>query len=261
MNLNNMRTIMKNKILILFIFLFTISSVYAKVQLPEITAANQAYTHEKYNDALMLYQKVIDKGMESSDLFFNMGNCYYRMSNYPMAIFYYEKAKKLNPADEDIEFNIKITNTKIVDKIEPIPVLFFIKWWILLTNIFSFDDWAILAIIAIFVFFTSLFFYLSTHTYKIKKLTFWLSVIFLFITLLSVKFAHTQYKNMNSKNTAIIFAPNVNVKSSPDEKGIDKFVIHEGTKVLIVDELNNWVKIKIANGSNGWIEKQTFEVI
>lgn len=249
------------KFLILILVIFSTLQLLAKTNNPVIEAANKAYTIEKYNDAIVLYNKVLEKGFESYELYYNLGNCYYRLTNYPMAILNYEKGKKLNPADDDIDFNLKIANTKIVDKIDPIPQLFFIKWWIQFANLFSFDNWAIVAITSISLFFLFLFLYLASGFYKTKKLSFWFAASFLLITLLSINFAYKQYSNINSTDTAIIFAPNVTVKSSPDENGTDKFVIHEGTKVTILDELNNWVKIKIANGSNGWIEKQTFEII
>lgn len=247
--------------LISILVIFSTLQIYAAAINPDIEAANKAYAKEKYNDAIQLYTKVLDKGLESYELYYNLGNCYYRISNFPMAILNYERGKKLNPADEDLDFNLKIANTKIVDKIDPIPQLFFVKWWILLTNLFSFDYWAYIAIGTISFFFIFLFVYLASATYKMKKLSFWFSNSFLIITVLCIYFAYNQYSAINDKNAAIIFSPNVTVKSSPDEKGTDKFVIHEGTKVILLDELNNWVKIKIANGSNGWIEKQTFEII
>ena len=249
------------KFLISFLVIFCSFQLVAKTMNPDVEAANKAYNKEKYNDAITLYNKVLEKGEESSDLYYNLGNCYFRLNNYPMAILNFERAKKLNPADADIEFNLKISNTKIIDKIETVPQLFFVKWWILLSNLLSYDNWSIVSIIAIGLFFVTLFIYLSSSTYQIKKISFWIGCSLFIITVFSIHFAYRQYSNINAKNQAIIFTPTVTVKSSPDEKGADKFVIHEGTKVLLLDELNNWVKIRIANGSNGWVEKQCFEVI
>jgi len=259
MSLSKIEKNMKRIFLILF--LLKITSSFSFSQKSEFEIANKAYTQEKYNEAIVQYNKLLEKGIVSSDIYYNIGNCYYRLSNFPMAILYYEKAKKINPADSDVELNLKIANNKIIDKIEPIPQLFFVKWWILLTNMFHFDLWAIISIISTALFFMFLFFYLISKTYGGKKLFFWLSITSLLIIILSITFAYNQYSNINKKDEAIVFAPTLTVKSSPDEKGIDKFVIHEGTKVIILDELNNWVKIKIANGSNGWVEKQNLEII
>lgn len=259
MSLSKIEMVMKR---ILFVILvLTISSAYSFAQINEFESANKAYTQEKYNEAIVLYNKILEKGIVSSDVYFNIGNCYYRLSNFPMAILYYEKAKKIDPADGDIDMNLKIANTKIIDKIEPIPQLFFIKWWIIITNLFHFDIWALISVFATAIFFILLFFYLINKTYNGKKILFWLSFTSFLIIILSSIFAYTQYSNINNKDEAIVFTPTLTVKSSPDEKGIDKFVIHEGTKVKILDELNNWVKIKIANGSNGWIEKHNVEII
>jgi tetratricopeptide (TPR) repeat protein len=249
------------KFLISFLIIICTLHLVAKTNDPIIEAANKAYNKEKYNDAIILYNKMLEKGKVASDLYYNLGNCYYRIANYPMAILNYERAKKLNPADADVDFNLKITNTKIIDKIESVPQLFFIRWWFLLSNVLSYDYWAYVSIVSICLFFIFLFIYLSSNTYKIKKMSFWIGFSMILITIFSINFALKQYNNINAKNQAIIFSPTVTVKSSPDEKGTDKFVIHEGTKVMLLDELNNWVKIRIANGSNGWVEKQTFEII
>lgn len=106
--------------LILILVIFSTLHIYAATINPDIEAANKAYAKEKYNDAIQLYTKVLDKGLESYELYYNLGNCYFRISNFPMAILNYERGKKLNPADEDLDFNLKIANTKIVDKIDPI---------------------------------------------------------------------------------------------------------------------------------------------
>ncbi|MFZ4741623.1 MAG: tetratricopeptide repeat protein [Bacteroidetes bacterium] len=249
------------KFLIIFLVICNALQLAANTANPDIEAANKAYNKEKYNDAITLYNKVLEKGEIASDLYYNLGNCYFRIANYPMAILNYERAKKLNPADADVDFNLKIANTKIIDKIETVPQLFFIRWWTLLSNILSYDNWAIVSLIAISLFFIVLFIYLASSTYQLKKLSFWIGFSMIFVTIFSIHFAIKQYNNINALNQAIIFTPTVTVKSSPDEKGADKFVIHEGTKVILLDELNNWVKISIANGSNGWVEKQCFEII
>ncbi len=254
--MKNMKTF-----LISFLIMVCTLQLFAQTSESNIVAANQAYTKEKYNDAITLYNKVLEKGTVSYELYYNLGNCYYRIANYPMAILNYERAKKLNPADADVEFNLRITNTKIIDKIESVPKLFFVRWWLMLSNVLSYDYWAIVSITSISLFFIFLFIYLASNTYKFKRTSFWTGFSMLIFTIISINFAITQYNNINARNQAIIFAPTVTVKSSPDEKGADKFVIHEGTKVLLLDELNNWVKIKIANGSNGWVEKQSFEII
>ena len=249
------------KFLISFLVIFCTLQIVAKTNNSDIEAANKAYNKEKYNDAITLYNKVLEKGGIAPDLYYNIGNCYFRLANYPMAILNYERAKKLNPADADIDFNLKIANTKIVDKIENVPQLFFVKWWIELSNILSYDYWAIVSLISISLFFIFLFIYLASNAYQIKKISFWVGISMIFVTVFSINFALSQYNNITAQNQAIIFTPTVTVKSSPDEKGSDKFVIHEGTKVILLDELNNWIKIKIANGSNGWVDKQCIEII
>ena len=251
---------MKKLIILLLVIISGVKIAYSDNKLT-IDSANQAYNKNKYVEAISLYKKVIDNGYEAADIYYNMGNCYFRMANYPYSILYFERAKKLNPADADIDFNLKIANTKIIDKLEVVPQLFFIKWWIAFSNLFSIDNWAIASIVFLSLFIAFLLVYIVSNSYNIKKLSFWMFIAMLFLSITSYGFAQKQYNHIISQNEGIILTPTVTVRSSPDEKGSDKFVIHEGTKVVIEDELNNWVKVRIANGSNGWVEKQTFEAI
>jgi tetratricopeptide (TPR) repeat protein len=222
---------------------------------------NLAFTSKYYEQSIECYEKIISNGYESSGLYYNLGSAYYKQKDYPSAILYFEKALKLDPGDEDINHNLKVANTKIVDKIEDIPEFFMVRWWKFLRNIFAFNTWAIMGI-AFLVIALSLFgFYLFSTILKRRKLAFWTSLLFFLFMILSFLCAQSQYSSATSVKDAIIFTPSVTAKSSPDINSTDLFVIHEGTKVRVTDVIGDWSEIKIANGSIGWVNTSAYRVI
>lgn len=216
--------------------------------------ANAAYNVGSYDTALMLYDKVVATEQESVPLYFNMGNTYYKMHEYAMAIFYYEKALKLDPSNEDVRTNLAIANLAIVDKIEEVPQSFIVKGWNGLKNTFSGQQWTLLSLVAFALMLVSAFLFLRSRRLGMRKLGFFLGLVMLVVFALSVLFA-TQMKQVSlTENHAIITSPTVTVKSTPNEISVDLFVLHEGTKVEILDQADGWNKIKIANGSIGWLQ-------
>ena len=245
-------------ILVLFLLSFTIQ---AQMFQTELYQAEQLYNQSKYDSAALLYQNIIDGGYQSPELYYNLGNTYYKLEEIPTAILYYEKALKLDPNDENIVHNLKLCNTMIPDRIEEVPRLFFIRWYQGLYNYFPIDTWAYIGLVlfslaAVFM----LFYFLSSKT-LLRKLGFWLAVIFIFFTAFSFFLTTQKYSSFKQHSEAIIFTPSITVKSSPAENSVDLFVIHEGTKVVILDQVGVWRKIKIQNGSIGWIEMENMQLI
>ena len=219
-----------------------------------IQQGEEYYANGKYDSAVISFQNVLDQGFHSSELYYNLGNAYYKQSNMPSAILFYEKALKIDPSNEDILFNLKLANSRIQDKIEALPLLFFIRWYIGAYNMFSVDNWAkIVLILFAFSALFSLFFFLGRRI-LIRKAGFYLGLIFLLLSAAGLFLTVKKDTSQKENSEAIVFNPSVTVKSSPNENGVDLFVIHEGTKVQVVDRVGKWCEIKIANGSMGWIE-------
>ena len=219
--------------------------------------ANAAYNATAYDSALMLYNRIVDAGLESSALYFNMGDAYYKTREYPMAIYCYEKALKLDPSNEDARVNLEIANAAIVDKIEPVPQSFIVRGWNNLKVCFSGDQWAVLSVIAFAFLLVCLFLFLRASRTGWRKTGFFVGLIMLVILVLSVLFAAQLKREALTDDHAIVMTPTVTVKSSPNEASVDLFVLHEGTKVTLLDEADGWNKIKIANGSIGWLPEQS----
>lgn len=234
---------------------------YCNEIIHQFETANEYYRKGEYEKALSIYEKIINNGYISSELYYNIGNTYHKLDNIPAAIIYYERAKRLSPSDEDIEFNLKLANLKVVDKIDPIPRFFLVEWWHSISNTFNSEKWSIMTIIGSWIFVLSILAFRLINISIIKKIIIPIIIFSLIFILVTFLFSYTQYKYENDRTTGIIFSQNVSVKSSPDEAGTDLFVIHEGVKVKILDSLNEWRKIRLADGKVGWIPINSIEII
>lgn len=216
-------------------------------------SGNLAYNTGNYDQALAVYNKIIDAGLESAPLYYNMGNTYYKMKEYPMAILYYEKALKLDPGNEDARVNLEIANLAIVDKITPVPQSFIKKGWNGLKSRLSADGWAWVSVAAFGLLLLCLYLFLMSRRMGWRKTGFFAGLLALLCLGFSVAFAIDKYLDLQHQDEAIIMTPTVTVKSSPNDSSVDLFVLHEGTKVRLLDNAENWNKVKIPDGSEGWL--------
>jgi tetratricopeptide (TPR) repeat protein len=223
--------------------------------------ANEYYAKGEYEMTVSLCDSMIKNNVESAAIYYNLGNAWFKLDDVPKAIYYYEKAKKLEPNNEDINYNLKIANTKIADRIEAVPEFFLKTWWNKLVYSLNEEQWTSLniGIFAIFLVFIIIFF--ISKNPNTKKTSFIISIIFLVLSFLSGIIGFKSYKLKTTHNTAIIFTPTVNVKSAPDEGSSTLFILHQGSKVKLMEGTSTWEKIKIANGSEGWVLKEDFKKI
>jgi len=218
-----------------------------------IRKANDAYNQGLYDSAIATYNMVADQNLESAELYYNMGNAYFKNNDIPSAILYYEKARKLAPNDEDINFNLSIANSMIVDKIEKVPKMFYQKWWSYFYNMFDADTWTVISIVSWIVLLIFITVFILAKTRGTKKMSFYFGMLFLLVSLATFGLASQKYYYGKEHKEAIVFTPTITAKSSPTGSAVDLFVIHEGTKVKVVDDVQGWVKIKLPDGSVGWL--------
>lgn len=246
---------MKRYTLLLISLLALMGSVFAQDDADAwFEKANATYNSGNYDSAIVIYDKILDAGLESVPVYYNMGNAYYKLHDYPMAIYCYEKALKLDPSDEDVQTNLAIANAAIVDKIEPMPQSFIVRWWHNMRSALSGDQWAWCSIGAFAVLLLMLFLFLRARKVGLRKLGFFIGLLFLIAFGLSVVFAWQLKQIADTQDQAIVMTPTVTVKSSPSTNSVDLFVLHEGAKVEVMDTQGEWAQIRIANGSVGWLE-------
>ncbi len=223
--------------------------------------ANEAYQSEKYDSAIDLYQQILAKGYEAADVYFNLGNAYYKTHSLSQAILHYERAKLLDPRDEDIKYNLELARSLVVDKLETIPDFFLKSWYHKIVRILKLVSWAF---ISIFIFLAALIFFLVyffSKKFSLKKISFWLAALFLLFAILTYTFSYQHKQLLLAHDQAIVTAPSLTAKSTPDENGTDLFVIHEGLKVTVEDEVGEWREIKLSDGNKGWVRAASIEQI
>ena len=244
------------------IFIFLLSSYFGYSNTDSLfVKANQYYSNNEFELAIKKYEQIISNGYEAPELYFNLGNAYYKMHNIGKAILNYEKAKLLDPKDEDIQFNLELANSLIVDKIDEIPVFPLKLWFNNLILIFSSNIWAILSIISFVIFLIALLIYLFAKTILLKKISFWIGALLLIVSISTCIFSYHNKKLLTKHEYAIVLSPSLTAKSTPDENGTDLFVIHEGLKVKVEDKLGEWCEIKLSDGNKGWVKTERLENI
>lgn len=230
-----------------------IMPLYAQKEQALIAAGNKAYADGMYAEAKELYMKATSGGYEAASLCYNLGNACFKLNDFPGAILWYERASRLDPSNEDIIFNLNVANSKIADKIEPVPEMFYIRWYFSIVDLFPTDGWARITV-ALFILALGMgTLYVVMRPLFWRKFGFWAGITLLLLALISFQLAGSGHRKTTSLDEAIVFTPTVTVKSSPDEKSIDLFVLHEGTKVILLDRIGSWHEIRIANGSVGWL--------
>lgn len=227
----------------------------------DLQSAANAYSKGEYANAAELYQNVLKTSGESAKVYYNMGNCYYKMGKIPSAIINYERALLLNPRDKDARFNLEIAKLQTIDKIDSVDKFFLSEWIESLQNIFGTEIWSKIGIATFLLLISSLILFFFSRKIILKKMGFYTGIIWLALTITANCFAYNQKQKLTNRNYAIIFAPTVTIKSSPDNSGNDLFLLHEGTKVLIKTKLKEWSEIQIASGNVGWIKNSHLEVI
>ena len=223
--------------------------------------ADSAYVRGQYQQAIADYEALLKQG-GSAELYYNLGNAYYRTENVTKAVLNYERALQLSPGDRDIRFNLQIARSKTIDKIVPESEMFFITWYHALVNLMSVDAWARVALISLALVIVLLLVYLFASRIWLRKVGFFCGLVLLVLFVLSNIFAWQQKQNLLFRKGAIIMEPSVTVKSTPAKNGTDLFILHEGTKVSITDSsMRGWLEIRIADGKEGWVERNKLEEI
>ena len=223
--------------------------------------ADDEYAKGNYQQAIKDYQEILKAGV-SSEIYYNLGNAYYRTDNITQALLAYERALQLSPGDNDIRFNLQYARSKTIDKITPETEMFFVTWYNSLVNFTSVDRWANTAIVSIVMALLLILVFLFAPQMWARKSGFYGSAVFLLLFAFANLFAFQQKHELETKQGAIVIAPTVNVKKTPAASGTDVFVIHEGTRVDITDRgMKQWRGIKLADGREGWLKTSQIEEI
>ena len=222
---------------------------------------DSAYIKEDYAAAIQIYEALLKNG-EAADVYYNLGNSYYKIGEIAKAVLNYERALLLNPGNSDIRFNLELARSKTVDKVIPSSKMFFVTWTQSLINTMSEKAWAHTGIIMFILMILALSLFIFGKRVVLKKVGFISAIFFFLVTILANIFASEQKSELINHDNAIIMAPSVTVKSTPNQSGTDLFILHEGRKVIIKDNtMKEWKEIKLEDGNVGWVPTNVIEII
>lgn len=223
--------------------------------------ANDAYKNANYKAATQMYEHLVQSGVESAEVYFNVGNCYYKSGKIASAILNYHRAQRLDPTDDDISFNLSLAESRITDKIDPAPQFFIVKWWRLLVGLQTASVWSGIGVTFLWVLFIVAGVFFASSSPALKKAMFTTGIVSVCVIALMFIFAYRQHKTTMRDESGIVFASSVSVKSEPQEESKDLFTLHEGTHLEILGGEGSWCKVRIADGSVGWLRRNTIQII
>ena len=222
---------------------------------------DSAYIRNDFASAIQIYESLLRKG-DAADVYYNLGNSYYKVNEIAKAILNYERALLLQPGNGDIRANLEIARGKTVDKVEAVPEVFFVTWTKALINSMSVDAWAVWGVVSFLLLIVSLYFFIFSKQVVLKKVGFITGIVFLIVVVMSNVFASKQKEELLHRDSAIIMNSSVTVRSTPSENGTSLFILHEGHKVDIKDSsMKDWKEIRLEDGKVGWVPVSSIEII
>ena len=225
-------------------------------------AGNEAYSGGMWEDAVSAYTAVENLGLESPALYCNLGNAWYKSGDIARAMLYYERALKLDPSYSDARYNRTVVSDFVQDRIEPVPEFILKTWTKGLCYALDSDTWAVAVLVFLALTAAALLMLFLSSSLALRRTGFFSAIVFFLLAVMSVSFAFWQKTDYFRKDGAVIMTPVVSVKSSPSsETSTDLFILHEGTKVMILDEVGEWRNIELADGRQGWMMSADMEII
>lgn len=248
------------QLLLTHLLMFLALAVNAAVS-SEWKEANDAYAKGIYAESIRLYEQLLFTQGESPELYYNLGNAYFKSNEIAKSILNYERALDLYPLYQDASVNLELANQKIVDNLEDADTFFLRKWYEILVKLLSSNQWVFVSVGFFVLVLVLFFFFLFSNQVTVRKLGFYFGLISLIVSIIAFVFAGTRKNQEVNRQHAIVMSGVVVVKSSPDKSGTDLFQLHEGTKVKITGELGDWLEIHLINGNVGWMEAKHLEKI
>ena len=238
-------------IIILFSFAESIQAISVN---EEMKKASEYYRNGDFDSAIKIYENLSSEGYEGTSLYFNLANSYYRIGKIGYSILNYERALKLSPSDDDVKHNLAFANLSTVDKIQPLPTFFLFDWWESILTSLTANGWTYLAYLLFIILILFIVLYFFSKTVFQQKLILFSGLGMLVVFLIVLALLIVKINREETQMHGVIVEQSTTVKTSPDQKSTDAFVIHEGLKVNLEDNIDNWIKIKLADGKVGWIE-------
>lgn len=245
-----------------FAFLLLVFVSFANAQNETLfNSGTEAYNKGDYNKAIERYLAIVENGQHSAELYYNLGNSYYKLNQIAPSIYYFEKALLLKPGDPEIKNNLGYAQNMTLDAIETMPETGLSRIYKNVVSVLSFDQWGYAAVVlmVLFVILYIAFYYLKYATQK--RIAFISGMLCLLLAITAAIIAFMSYGDFKADQPAIVFSDEVIIKSAPNERGQEVFRLHEGTKLNVLEEFNDWKKIRIVDGQTGWLTSEDIKLL
>jgi len=256
-----MKSVLRYIFTLLFVFSFAATIVAQENSNVKFGKGVTQFSAGDFKGAIEAWNDLYNTGYRSASLAYNMGNAHFKLNNIPSAILFYERAYLLDPADENINYNLQIARTLIVDRFNEIPELFFVRWYHFVALSMQTNTWAKISLTSFILCLLLLSVYIYSSNYRYKIIGFWSAIFLIILSLSSLNFSLKNRTLVYDSHKAIIMTPAVSGKSSPDSSGTDLFVLHEGTRVSVEDHVGDWYDIRLSDGNKGWVPGSALSII
>ncbi len=251
-----------NQIIVIVLFSILAAGTAFANQLDELMQkGGDYYRNGEYGKAIESYEEILNDDYEGTALYYNLANSYYRIGKLGYAILNYERALKLSPTDEDVKHNLAFANLSTIDRIQPLPKFFIFDIWEAILGMFSVNSWSYLAYFLYIILLMFIAYYFFVKTIFQQKVILFSGLGVLIILALTVSLLVVKVNRETTEKSGVIVVQTVTVKTSPDIKSTDTFIIHEGLKIKVEDRLDDWLKIRLADGKVGWLLTENVEEI
>lgn len=244
----------------IMIFLIQFSVAQSEEQ-PIFQSANQAFSNKDYDQAIQLYESILGKDIQSPELYFNLGNCFYHKKEWGQTILNYERALLLAPNDPEILQNLELAKSETVDEIAVLPSFFLARWWTQIRDLTHSGLWSILGILLFWLGIAGIILWILGKERRQRKRGFLGGITILGLSLVVFALGYSSYQVQNKSGSAIIMSKETSLKTLPDEISNEILPLHEGIKVEIIEKVTSWYKVRLDNGEVGWIIQSDLEEI
>ena len=251
----------KLKRIFIYLLLLSVATVFANTSQELFDQANTAYTKGQYTKAIEQYEAILTSGEFSTEVYYNLGDAYWKNKQLGKAILNFERVLKLSPSDADATYNLAIVQDQLVDDLDVVGTFFLKKWWQSFYQSFSSTAWSILTLLALWGSVGGFFLWLFGKERDLKKKGFIGGLILLFLSLLLFFATRSQGNYEVNSQQAIVLETTIDLKNGPDPQSTKLITIHEGLKVVLLDKIGSWYKVKLSNGEQGWLPITALEEI
>lgn len=252
---------MKRSIAIHLLLIIIALQVSSQTSEESYRHAAELYESSDFSGAAAIYKRLYDEGYRSEELLYNAGNAFFKAGDNASAILFYERARLISPADEDINYNLQVARSRVTDKFETLPELFFVRWFDFFSLLASTNTWALVSLALFIISLLFILIFLTRSASRGRLIPFWMTLVTIILSLVTLSLAIRNNSLVNHNRKAVVTCSIVTGRSAPGDSGNELFVIHSGTTVIVEEKLGAYSEVRLPDGNKGWVKEECIEKI